>query len=238
MTVRALHHYDDIGLLSPSERTSAGHRRYTEADVRRLYRLRALRSLGLSLPDIGSVLSQTADDGDSLRQVLERQREAIAYKAAQLQQLQDQIQHLVCRLNASRRPDADELLNLLERMTVFENYFTPEQQAKLAERRGHLGDEGVEQAKSDWTDLVREGLALIGDDVPATDPRAQDLVRRWDELGSQFHAGEDTKAAAREMWRENSASLSSAGTESRALRKAPWGAAAGGRVEDGKRLSE
>lgn len=107
MTVRALHHYDDIGLLSPSERTSAGHRRYTEADVRRLYRLRALRSLGLSLPDIGSVLSQTADDGDSLRQVLERQREAIAYEAAQLQQLQDQIQHLVCRLNASRRPDAD-----------------------------------------------------------------------------------------------------------------------------------
>jgi MerR family transcriptional regulator, thiopeptide resistance regulator len=47
LTVRALRHYDAVGLLKASERTASGHRRYTEADLRRLYRVRALRSLGL-----------------------------------------------------------------------------------------------------------------------------------------------------------------------------------------------
>ena len=36
LTVRALHHYDDFGLLVPTERTDAGHRVYAEKDVRRL----------------------------------------------------------------------------------------------------------------------------------------------------------------------------------------------------------
>ena len=49
VTVRALHHYDRLGLLVPSERTHGGHRLYTAADVQRLYRLLALRELGLPL---------------------------------------------------------------------------------------------------------------------------------------------------------------------------------------------
>jgi len=56
LTVRALHHYDEVGLLVPSERTSAGHRLYDEQDVRRLYRVLALRELGLGLDEIASLL--------------------------------------------------------------------------------------------------------------------------------------------------------------------------------------
>ena len=51
LTVRALHHYDDVGLLVPSERSSANHRLYSEDDVRRLYRVIALRRLGLGLDE-------------------------------------------------------------------------------------------------------------------------------------------------------------------------------------------
>ena len=47
LTVRTLQHYDEIGLLAPSERTQAGHRLYGDADVGRLYEIRALRELGL-----------------------------------------------------------------------------------------------------------------------------------------------------------------------------------------------
>jgi DNA-binding transcriptional MerR regulator len=53
LTVRALHHYDELGLLVPSERTQAGHRLYGEDDVRRLYRVVALRHLGLPLSERG-----------------------------------------------------------------------------------------------------------------------------------------------------------------------------------------
>ena len=45
VTVRTLYYYDEIGLVSASERTASGHRRYTDGDVRRLYRVRALTQL-------------------------------------------------------------------------------------------------------------------------------------------------------------------------------------------------
>ncbi len=46
--------------------------------------------------------------------------------------------------------------------------------------------------------------------VPADSGESRELARRWDELGSRFHSSEGTKAAARSMWRENSAELSRA----------------------------
>ncbi len=56
LSVRALHYYDEIGLLSPSRRTDAGHRLYTADDVSRLYRISLLRQLGFRLEDIAHVL--------------------------------------------------------------------------------------------------------------------------------------------------------------------------------------
>jgi DNA-binding transcriptional MerR regulator len=74
VTVRTLHHYDRIGLVSPGERTPAGHRRYVEADVRRLYRVRTLCGMGLSLDEVAVVLRNAGDDLDSLRGLLTAQR--------------------------------------------------------------------------------------------------------------------------------------------------------------------
>jgi DNA-binding transcriptional MerR regulator len=72
VTVRTLHHYDRIGLVSPGERTPAGHRRYVEADVRRLYRVRTLCGMGLSLDEVSVVLRNAGDDLDSLRGRVDR----------------------------------------------------------------------------------------------------------------------------------------------------------------------
>jgi DNA-binding transcriptional MerR regulator len=47
--MRTFHHYDRLGLLRPSARTSSGHRLYDEGDVDRLYRIVALRELNLPL---------------------------------------------------------------------------------------------------------------------------------------------------------------------------------------------
>src|SRR5579884_2235426 len=71
VTVRALHHYDAQGLLVPSARTEAGYRLYAEADVERLYRIRPLQALGLSLTEVAEVL-----DGLPLADVLRRQHAA------------------------------------------------------------------------------------------------------------------------------------------------------------------
>ena len=56
VTVRALHHYDEIGLLTPSGRTTAGYRLYADADLERLQRILCYRKLGFGLDDIASLL--------------------------------------------------------------------------------------------------------------------------------------------------------------------------------------
>jgi MerR family transcriptional regulator, thiopeptide resistance regulator len=60
LTVRTLHHYDEIGLLRPSERSDAGYRLYSDADVRRLYRIVAFRRLDFALDEIGALLDTAA----------------------------------------------------------------------------------------------------------------------------------------------------------------------------------
>jgi MerR family transcriptional regulator, thiopeptide resistance regulator len=57
LTVRALHHYDDIGLLRPSARSDAGYRLYDRNDIARLHQIQALRRFGVALSDIGAFLA-------------------------------------------------------------------------------------------------------------------------------------------------------------------------------------
>src|SRR5437763_16290948 len=58
LTVRTLHHYDEIGLLRPSLHTESGHRLYTAADVARLQQVRSLRQLGFSLEEVRACLDR------------------------------------------------------------------------------------------------------------------------------------------------------------------------------------
>lgn len=60
LTVKTLHHYDEIGLLKPSGHTDAGHRLYTKRDLARLQQIVSLRSLGFALDQIGAALEDPA----------------------------------------------------------------------------------------------------------------------------------------------------------------------------------
>src|SRR5438270_4402650 len=56
LTVRTLHHYDEIGLLKPSLHTESGHRLYTANDIARLQQIVSLRQLGFSLEEVAGCL--------------------------------------------------------------------------------------------------------------------------------------------------------------------------------------
>jgi DNA-binding transcriptional MerR regulator len=216
-TVRALRHYDEIGLLRPSERTASGHRRYTEFDVRRLYQVRALRSLGVSLEEIANVLDDSAGGLGAMRDLLAEQLRGLEIHAAQVQQLTQQLRGLLGQIDRASMPDPDQFLTTLEMISVFETYFTTEQRDQLARRRAELGSEAIDAAKSEWAGLVEDLLRHVAEDTPVEDPRVQALVARWDALGSRFHAegddGRQTKAAAQRMWDDNSEEIS---------RNLPW----------------
>lgn len=111
LTVRALHHYEDVGLLRPA-RTAAGHRVYGDDDVDRLYRVIALRRLGLSLGEIARAL----DDGGDLRDVMRRQLAELDERLAATARLRNRLVALL----ASDRPGTDDLLAYLEETTMLE----------------------------------------------------------------------------------------------------------------------
>jgi DNA-binding transcriptional MerR regulator len=62
VSVRTLHHYDEIGLLAPSTRTAAGHRAYSADDVERLREVLAYRRLGFGLREIADLIDDPATD--------------------------------------------------------------------------------------------------------------------------------------------------------------------------------
>ncbi len=117
LTVRTLHHYDHIGLLSPSARTAAGHRLYTPADVARLYRITLLRSLGFPLEQIASAL----DDPEwqlaaAMRRHLEHTRERAAATARLCARLAD----MTAALERDDQPAGEQLFSTLEEMTMID----------------------------------------------------------------------------------------------------------------------
>jgi len=65
VSVRTLHHYDEIGLLAPSTRTSAGHRRYTPADLERLRQILVYRQLDFGLDQIAAMVRDPDTDIDA-----------------------------------------------------------------------------------------------------------------------------------------------------------------------------
>jgi MerR family transcriptional regulator, thiopeptide resistance regulator len=78
VSVRALHHYDEIGLLAPSSRTKAGYRLYTDDDLLRLQQILIGRELGMPLEEIKRSLDDPSFDR---RAALEKQRKEIAARA-------------------------------------------------------------------------------------------------------------------------------------------------------------
>ena len=58
LSVRTLHYYDEVGLLSPSQRTAAGHRLYTAGDIVRLQQIKSLRHLAFALEEIRACLNR------------------------------------------------------------------------------------------------------------------------------------------------------------------------------------
>jgi MerR family transcriptional regulator, thiopeptide resistance regulator len=117
LTVRALHHYEQIGLLSPSARTTAGHRLYGPDAVARLYRVIRLRRLGLSLDQIGRAL----DDPEwSLASALRHHIAAVDSQIAGLAALRSGVAAVLADVDGNNDP-TDDLLEVITTMATLDS---------------------------------------------------------------------------------------------------------------------
>lgn len=115
VSVRALHHYDRLGLLRPSLRSGTGHRLYLASDVQRLHRILAIRGFGLSLTEVGRVL-----DGDvpNPRDLIRKQLRQAAEQIAVATTLQRRLHGVLDGLDNEQEPSAETLLGLMEVMNM------------------------------------------------------------------------------------------------------------------------
>ncbi|WP_329383507.1 MerR family transcriptional regulator [Streptomyces sp. NBC_01351] len=186
VTVRTLHHYDEIGLLSPSGRSHAGHRRYDDADLDRLQRIMFYRELGFPLDEVATLLDDPETDP---REHLRRQHALLTDRIDRLQQMAKAVEHAMeaKKMGINLTPE--------EKFEVFGD-FDPDEHAEEAERRWGDTDAYKESArrtasytKEDWQriqaqeqDINRRFVALLEAGTPADSEQAMDLAeehRGW-----------------------------------------------------------
>jgi DNA-binding transcriptional MerR regulator len=213
VTVRTLYYYDEIGLVSPSERTPAGHRRYTEDDVRRLYRVRALTQLGLSLEEVAAVLGRGTEDLSALRDLLHAQLADLDAKSRRLVEVRQQVLGLIERLDGAVMPEPERFLAALELAAPFHAHFSARQRDALAERRAELGADTIDALRAQWLAIIAELHEHRARGTPVEDPEVQELAAGWRRIGDTFRTGgehldEELGDAAKALWQEHRTHIS------------------------------
>lgn len=182
VSVRTLHHYDEIGLLSPSERTAAGYRRYDASDAERLHRILVYRELGFDLAGIARILDDPAVDAV---EHLRRQRSLLE---RQIERLKQMIEGVEAMMNVKKTG-----LNLTpdEMREVFGS-FDPAEHTEEVERRWGSTDAYAESQrrtssydKQQWLQIRDEAeqiggrlAAAMRDGAPPDSERAMDLAEQ------------------------------------------------------------
>src|SRR4029450_5630969 len=160
VSIGALNHYDEIGLLVPRFRTDAGYRLYTDADLLRLQQILIGRELGLSLEEIGRSLD---DPGFDRRIALIDQRERLRERVRQTEAMLRAIDAALAALDDGQGEKAMNWEDLFQG-------FDPSQYDDEVRRRWGATDAYAECAKrtarytpEDWRAITAEQTAIFDD---------------------------------------------------------------------------
>jgi DNA-binding transcriptional MerR regulator len=198
LSVRTLHYYDEIGLLSPSYHTEAGHRLYTAGDIARLQQIKSLRQLGFALEEIRDCLNRPEFSPlHVIRLHLARLREQIDLQ----QRLCKRLEAIAACLELTEEVSVEDFLQTIEGMNMIEKYYTPEQLEEFKKRAAQMGDEKIRQAEADWADLLAQIRAHMAQGTdPASEPVRQ-LAKRRAELVRAFTGGNpEIEKSLQKMW--------------------------------------
>lgn len=190
VTVRTLHHYDRIGLLSPSHRTATGYRVYTASDLDRLHQVLVYRELGFPLEEVATLLDDAdADPEAHLRRQHALLRDRLERTGAVLAALEKEME--ARSMGISLTPE--------EKFELFGENYSEEYEREAEERWGDT-DAWAQSARrtaaystQDWVrikeetdDLQRRFAAVLRAGSPADSAEAMDVaedhrqhISRW-----------------------------------------------------------
>ncbi len=215
VTVRTLHHYDEIGLLSPGGRSAAGYRLYEDSDIERLQRILFYRELGFALEEIATIVDDPRTDAIGH---LRRQRGLLTERIRRLSAMVAAIDYEM------EARTMDLRLTSEERLEVF-GEFQPEDYAEEAEQRWGETEAYKESnrrvsnyTKEDWQQLKAEeeevrtrlaaafeaGLPPDSDEAMAAVEAHRRHISRWFyECGYEMHRGLTEMYVSDERFRSN-----------------------------------
>jgi DNA-binding transcriptional MerR regulator len=191
LSVRTLHYYDEIGLLSPSRRTDSGHRLYTAGDVVRLQRIKSLQQLGFTLREVRECLDRP---GFPLQRVIQLHLSRLKERIELERRLCDLLERVAARLSSGEEISSgefvDTVMEVIEVSERLDKDYTPEQLEYLERRRREVGEERIREAEAEWAELI---AAVRAEMEAGTDPsteRVQAFARRWMGLVEEFTGGD------------------------------------------------
>jgi len=201
VTVRTLHHYDEIGLVSPAEYTNSGYRLYSRRDIERLQEVLFFRELGIGLTEIRRIVEEP---GYRRVEALGSHRELLLSRSNRLLTMVEAIDRAI---NAEQK---GILMTTEEILDVFGDFDPAAHQAEVEERWGDT--DAYEEShrrvssytKQDWLQLRDEAaavdqglLVLMANGVAADSIKAMDLaeehrshITKWFyDCTPEIHAG-------------------------------------------------
>lgn len=190
VSVRTLHHYDQVGLLTPEERTDSGYRIYGTTDIERLQEILFFRELGFGLTDISEMMARPDYDR---RSALERQRTMLENRTERLLNMVDAIEQAIEANRKGIRMTHEEMLE------VFDGFDPAEYEEESKERWGdsaahqQSARQTAQYTKGDWLEMKAEAgeindafLALMASGTSSESAQAGEVVDRHREHISKW----------------------------------------------------
>ena len=201
VTVRTLHHYDEIGLVVPGGRTAAGYRTYGRPEIERLQEVLFFRELGFALEEIKSIVEKPSYNR---AEALDRQRRLLEAQADRLRTLIDSVERALQAERTGIGMSNEEMLD------VFGDFDPAEYEQEAQERWGDSDayQESVartaQYTKQDWEtikaendaiyerflDLMAAGEAADGDAAMSVAEEHRAHITKWFyDCSKMIHAG-------------------------------------------------
>lgn len=186
VSVRTLHHYDEIGLLRPKSVSEAGYRLYGEEEMKRLERILFFRELEFPLEEIRAIMAHPAYD----------EREAIAKQLALMEKKRERLDALIARLRSAAKGDSSPRFLTFDKEEInrMKNEYAKEVRERWGNTKAYAQSEEKHAAygEKEYASMQEEMDALMAQfaAVRALDPadaQVQALVEAWKAMITKWH---------------------------------------------------
>lgn len=195
VTVRTLHYYDRLALLSPNHRSESGYRLYTNQDLVRLERIMVLRYLGLPLKQIAGLLSETHGEDHDIAKLLRTQAIVLRERREQMSRVIRAVEAAEHSLDTGQQPDWKLFQTIIQEASMQDNtewtkkYYSEAGQQAVEERKAQWSPELQEKVTAQWNEMYAAVEAAIAAGENPDSDHGRQLAAEWMKLVEGFTGG-------------------------------------------------